>query len=302
MMSNTVWLLDAPIYIFRAWFGMPDRWRDSNGRALNAVIGFANTVIGLLETMSSKEPFLAAFDESLGTNYRNEIYSCYKKSRSEPDSELIFQFEACKSILAAIGVPVFCGSRYEADDYIASLSKVYKQAHYKVKIVTRDKDLSQLIVSSDCVCFDPISNKVTDEDVFRRENGISPSQLVDLMALVGDPVDDIPGVRGIGRKTAVTLLSSFGSLEGLKSHIDSDAELDIRGQDRVKTLIKRNWNNVLLSRELVRLFDSIPEVTYERLPARSSSNLRKLERMLRDWHAPDSVLVRCQKLIKKSIE
>lgn len=296
MTAATAWLLDASIYVFRAWFGMPDAWRDNNERPLNAAIGFTNTLLGLLEQISPGDPFFAAFDESLGTNFRNEIYSGYKMNRAQADPELVFQFETCKELLLKLGIPSFSGPRYEADDYIATLSALYHQAGYKIRIITRDKDLSQLIVGNEITCFDPISGKVTDESTFKKEYLISPSQLPDLIGLVGDSVDDIPGVAGIGKKIAATLLCEYKSLEGLQERISRDFQLEMRGGRRIKKLLKENWDKALMSRELARLCKSIPEIRLEQTPSRSAVNFKVLESLLIGWNAPNSLLVRCGKL------
>ncbi len=298
-MTQNVWLLDAPIYVFRAWFGMPDRWHDSEGRPLNAVIGFTNTLLTLLEKVSPMEPFIATFDESLGTNFRNDIYIDYKKSRVQPDPALLFQFESCKLVLGVLGVPCFFGARYEADDYISSLSKVYHDAGYKITIVTRDKDLCQLIIDKDIVCFDPVSGQTTDETVFKNKTGLLPFQIIDFLALTGDAIDDVPGIAGIGKKTAISLLASYGSLDGIKAHLDKDGEFSVRGKDRVAQLIRDQWDKAILSRQLVRLFDCIPGIKVDPLPIRSSINFIELEHMLSGWKAPNNLLIRCKKLAEK---
>ena len=299
MTVGTAWLLDAPIYVFRAWFGMPDNWRDADGRSLNAAIGFSNTILALLERIAPEEPFLAAFDESLGTNFRNEIYSDYKISRAPPDPELIFQFEVCKKILSELGISSFSGSRYEADDYIATLSEFYRRADYKVSVITRDKDLSQLISGNDCVCFDPISGKETNEAAFKEEALIAPFQVPDFIGLVGDPVDDIPGVPGIGKKTAVTLLCKHGSLEGIEEHLNTGGKFEMRGGDRIKELLDENWDKALISRKLARLNKTIPNLNIERKTVRSGANYKRLEHLLSGWNAPESVLLRCNRLAMK---
>ena len=299
MTAGTAWLLDAPIYVFRAWFGMPDNWRDADGRSLNAAVGFSNTILTLLEKISPEEPFLAAFDESLGTNFRNEIYSDYKTSRAPPDPELIFQFEACKKILFELGISSFSGYRYEADDYIATLSESYRRADYKVKVITRDKDLSQLISGNDCVCFDPVSGKETNEATFKKEALIAPFQVPDFIGLVGDSVDDIPGVPGIGKKTAATLLCKHGSLEGIEEYLNTGGRFEIRGGDRVMKLLDENWDKALMSRKLARLNKTIPNLNIERKTVRSGANYKRLEHLLSGWNAPESILRRCNRLAMK---
>ena len=299
MKAGTAWLLDAPIYVFRAWFGMPDNWRDPDGRSLNAVIGFSSTILTLLEKIAPEEPFLAAFDESLGTNYRNEIYSNYKISRALPDPELIFQFDVCKKILSELGISSFSGRRYEADDYIASLSELYRRADYNVRVITRDKDLSQLISGNDCVCFDPISGKETNEAAFKKEALIAPFQVPDFIGLVGDSVDDIPGVPGIGKKTAVTLLCKHGSLEGIEAYLNTGGKFEIRGGDRVGRLLNENWDKALMSRELARLNKAIPNINIEKKTVRSGANYKRVEHLLSGWNAPESILIRCNRLAMK---
>ncbi len=260
MRRERAWLVDASIYIFRAWFSMPDRWHTEDGRPLQAVYGYARFLLDFVEQTGRAAYCAAAFDESLGTNYRNDIYPDYKCSRELPDEDLAFQLQACREVTERLGIPCYGGPRYEADDYLASLARLFQEREIPVTVVTRDKDLGQIMSREDDNWWDFAKGELIDAAAFEARFGVRPEQLADFLALVGDSVDDIPGVPGVGPKTAARLLGEFEDLEQLGKGLGRVGELDIRGARGLQVKLQDHWAQVLLARQLTALEDRVPEV------------------------------------------
>ncbi len=255
-----IYLIDASIYIFRAYFSLPERWHSPQGYPLNAVYGYTSFLLDLLQELAHNTPLdcAAAFDESLGSCYRNQLYASYKSSRELPDEALAFQLETCRRITEILEIPCFSGSKFEADDYIASLSRLARERQQPSCIVTRDKDLGQLLLSEHDVLWDYAAGARFSRLEFEEKFGVKPEQFADYLGLVGDASDDIPGVPAIGAKTAARLLQAYPSLESLSYNFDQLAQLGIRGAARIATNLEAHWQQALLSRSLAQLADSIP--------------------------------------------
>jgi 5'-3' exonuclease len=243
-----VHLVDASPYIFRAYFSLPESMTDPEGRPVNAAYGFKEFLLRLAAT---EEPthLGIAFDESLTTSFRNEIYPAYKAQRDLPPAELEAQLKDCQEIAAALGAAVFRSRRYEADDLIATLVHRLAAGGHGAVVVTSDKDLAQLV-----------SGRVTLLD-FARETrygpaeveekfGVRPDQIADFLALAGDSVDNIPGVRGVGKKTAVALLRAFGDLDRLYARLDEVPDLPLRGAASIRRKLEEQRDAAFLSRRL----------------------------------------------------
>ena len=261
MSKQRAWLIDASIYIFRAWFSMPDRWHTSNGQPVQAVYGYTRFLLDVIEKTGHAFYGAAAFDESLGSNYRNDIYPAYKSSRELPDEALAFQLQACRAITERLNIPCYGGSRYEADDYLATIARLFQDQEVPVTVITRDKDLGQIIQGPEDNWWDFAQGVTLDAAAFEDKFGVRPGQFADYLALVGDPIDDIPGGPGVGAKTAARLLQSFGSLDGLSKGLGSIGELDIRGAAGLQKRLQEHWAQVLLARQLTGLETGIAEVT-----------------------------------------
>lgn len=259
-MQRRAWLLDASIYIFRAWFSLPERWYTDEGMPLNAVYGYASFLEELLASRHPGIELAAAFDESLGSCFRNEIYAGYKSSRELPDEALAFQLQACRTITELAGIPCFSGARYEADDYLATLSRLAHQQNVPVTVVTRDKDLGQLLRTSDDEWWDFAAKQNLNSEGFVHRFGVQPAQFADYLALVGDSVDDIPGVPGVGPKTAALLLQALPSLEEIRHNLGSIATLNIRGAASLGAKLEQHWEQIEVSRALAQLEFHIPEL------------------------------------------
>lgn len=255
--KQAVYLLDASIYIFRSYFAMPDAWHNEDGYSLNAVYGYTQF---LLRTLGQLKPqrMAAAFDESLGTCFRNEIYPEYKSSRALPDESLAFQLQACRKVTELLGVKSYSHKRYEADDLIATLAKNMRRSGRSLAILSRDKDLAQLLKKSGDCLWDPVDDIRFDEAAIRNKFGVLPAQLIDYQTLVGDPIDDIPGVAGIGAKTASKLLNHFDSLEALLNRLEELDSKQWRGGKRIAGNLDSHREQMAISRQLVRLEENVP--------------------------------------------
>lgn len=243
-----LYLVDASVYIFRAYFSLPDSMRDPQGEPVQAVYGFTRFLAELLER--ERPRYIAcAFDESLVSSFRNTFYPDYKANRELPPPELECQLKACRRASRALGVREFASRRYEADDIIGTLAKRFRAANRPVTIVTRDKDLAQLVKPGDTF-WDYASNDRHDVESLRRKLGVAPHQVADLLALAGDAVDNIPGVPGVGIKTAAALLNAFDDLDAVYANLDKVEQLPLRGARGVALRLAAGRDLALLSRRL----------------------------------------------------
>ena len=252
-----VYLLDASIYIFRNYFAMPDAWHNDQGHSLNAVFGYTQFLLKMLEQLRPQR-IVAAFDESLGQCFRNDIYPDYKSSRALPDASLAFQLKACRRVSELVGIQCYAHPRYEADDLIATIARKMRRSGRPISIISRDKDLAQLLkYPGDCL-WEIVDDVRHDADAISQKFGVSPAQMIDYQSLVGDPIDDVPGVPGIGAKTASKLLQHFGSVDELLLRL---AELDNkqwRGGKRLALVLKAHQAHIYRARDLVTLEDQVP--------------------------------------------
>lgn len=258
-------LVDASIYIFRAWFSLPDRWHNDDGMPLNAVYGYAGFLLDFLQRIGNSGYCAAAFDESLGSGFRHEIDPGYKSSRELPDEALAFQLDSCRRLTEQLQIPCYGGERYEADDYLASLARLCREQQIPVTVVTRDKDLGQLVLAPGDDWWDFAADRRLDAAGITERFGVAPAQLADYLALVGDNVDDIPGVPGVGPKSAAALLQAFADLDHLEREMDSVASLSLRGAARIQQRLQEHWPRVRQSRQLTGLASDIPGL--DELPA-----------------------------------
>ncbi|MGB5173595.1 MAG: 5'-3' exonuclease H3TH domain-containing protein [Thermoanaerobaculia bacterium] len=266
----TTYLIDASPYIFRAHFSMPSSLVDPEGRPAGATYGFASFLLKLL-AQEQLSHLAVAFDRSLTTSFRNELYPEYKAKRETPPEELVSQVENCRRVAECLGMATFIDDSYEADDLIGTLSTLASGAGQKSVIVTSDKDLAQLVSESVTLLDFARETRYSTPEV-EEKFGVHPEQITDLLALAGDAVDNIPGVRGIGNKTAVALLQAFGNLETVYERLDEVEGLPIRGAASVKAKLESDRERAFLSKELATIYSRIPlDVTFEDLAYRGAN-------------------------------
>lgn len=255
-MSGPVHLVDASLYVFRAWHSMPPEFEDREGWPVNAVHGFTRFLLELLERQRPAR-IAVAFDESLDTNFRNEIYPAYKANRDPAPEELKRQFAHCQRVCRALGLPVLADGRYEADDLIGSALGQVRRAGHAGLIISADKDLSQLLDADD-EQWDYARNERWRADGVKARYGVHAHQVADYLGLTGDAIDNIPGVPGIGPKTAATLLGHFGSLDNLYERLDEVPYLRLRGSAQHAARLREHRDIALLSRRLATIDVAAP--------------------------------------------
>lgn len=242
--KDELFLVDGSGYIFRAYFALPQNLTNPAGQPVGAVLGFTNMMMKLLNDL--KAPYIAVIFDAAKKNFRYDLYDQYKANREEAPADLIPQFPLFRKASEAFGVPALEVEGYEADDLIAAYARIAREQGRKVTIVGTDKDLMQL-VNDDVRLFDPIKNKYLGaEDVFEKF-GVQPDKVIDVQALSGDSVDNVPGVPGIGIKTAAQLITEYGSLENLLEKAG-----DIKQPKRREALLE-NADMARLSKQLVTL-------------------------------------------------
>ena len=254
--TDHFYLIDGSGYIFRAYYALPPLTRKSDGLPTGAVSGFCSMLFKLLEDSKSdqnlqKPTHFAVIFDSARKTFRNEIYSDYKANRSEAPDDLAPQFEYIRKSVLAFNLPSVDLPNYEADDLIATYVDQILKKGAKVTIVSSDKDLMQLYKKGVRI-FDPMKNKfITDDDVLKKF-GVDASKVIDVQSLAGDSSDNVPGVPGIGVKTAAELINKYGTLENLLKSAH-----EIKQNKRRETLIE-NKDKALISKKLVTLDHNSP--------------------------------------------
>ena len=256
MSLQPVYLVDASIYIFRAWFSISDEFTTSTGEPTNAVYGFTGFLCSLLE-QTDAEHIGIAFDESLTTSYRNEIYPEYKANRDPAPEELKRQFKWARSMAESMGLSCFADGRYEADDLIGTLATYWRERGHPVCIVTSDKDLAQLIEKPD-TWWDFSRNQKLGHAKIKEKFGVFPEQIADYLALTGDSDDNIPGVPGVGPKSASALLNHFDDLDALWDRIDEVPHLSVRGAKSLHKKLVEHKEAAVLARRLTVIETGVP--------------------------------------------
>ena len=254
--TDHFYLIDGSGYIFRAYYALPPLSRKSDGLPTGAVNGFCTMLYKLLEDVRSDDSknkpthFVVIFD-SAKKNFRNEIYEDYKANRTEAPEDLVPQFEYIRKSVEAFNVASAEMLNYEADDLIATYTEQIQKKGARVTIISADKDLMQL-VKPGVRLYDPMKSKVLGNKEVKEKFGVEPNRVIDVQALAGDSSDNIPGVPGIGIKTAAELINKYKSLEKL---LEKANEIP---QNKRRETILQNKDKALLSRKLVELKIDVP--------------------------------------------
>ena len=254
--TDHFYLVDGSGYIFRAYYALPPLSRKSDGLPTGAVIGFCNMLFKLLEDSRSddskqKPTHFAVIFDSARKNFRNEIYKDYKANRSEAPDDLALQFDYIRKAVKAFNLPSIEQINYEADDLLATYAQQIIDLGAKVTIISSDKDLMQL-VSKDVRLYDPMKSKVIGKKEVEEKFGVKPEQVIDVQSLAGDSSDNIPGVPGIGIKTAAELINKYKNLETLLKKAEEIP------QKKRKQTIMENKESAVMSKKLVLLKDDVP--------------------------------------------
>ena len=293
----TLHLIDSSLYVFRAWHALPPEFHDSNGAPVNAVHGFTRFLCDFLERVRPTH-VIAAFDESLTTSFRNAIYPAYKANRELPPEELKVQFAYCKRVAAAFGLCVLADGQYEADDLIGSAVTVARTHGMRSVIVSADKDFGQLIEDGD-EQWDFSRDLHWDAHGVKQRLGVRPDQVADYLALTGDAVDNIPGVPGIGAKTAASLLAHFGTLEALYARIEEVPFLRLRGAGQACLRLKEHRAQALLSRQLTGIALDAPVPVSASELAWAAADVGALDTLLEQLRFGPLTRSRCRALAQR---
>jgi DNA polymerase-1 len=251
-----IYLIDASVYVFRAYYSMPPDMTDRDGYPAHATFGFARFLGDLVERAQPRY-MAVAFDESLSTSFRNQIYPAYKANRDPPPEDLKLQFERCREFCHHAGIAAFSHAEYEADDIVGTLMTRCRREGLRATLVTRDKDFAQLIGEGD-IYWDYTDNAQYRYHQIEDRFGVAPERFADFLALMGDSVDNIKGVPGVGPKTAAALMKEFASLEELYDNLDKVAAIQVRGASKLAAKLVEHRDAAFLSRRLTEIACNMP--------------------------------------------
>jgi len=246
--EKVLYLVDGSSYIHRAFHAVRNL-SNSKGLPTNAIFGFSRM---LLKLLGDKEPSqMAVVFDAKGPTFRHALYKEYKATRPPAPEDLVAQFPYIRAIVQGLGLAMIEKEGYEADDIIGTLARAGEEQGYKIIVVTGDKDFRQ-IISPSVTLWDTMKDRVTTYDTFTEEIGLKPEQIIDVMGLSGDSSDNIPGVRGVGEKTAVDLVKQFGSLEKVLENTENIKKA------KLKENLAQAREAALLSKKLVTLDRHVP--------------------------------------------
>ena len=225
--------------------------RDRDGNPVHAVFGFARFLGDLIERV--RPAYMAvAFDQRRAASYRNRIYPAYKANRARAPADLVAQLECCRELCRHLGVAAFVDPEYEADDLIGTLACVMRAQGVRAAFISRDKDFAQLMRDGDLFWDYGARSQFGYHDI-ERHFGVAPERFADYLALTGDQVDNIPGVPGIGHRTAASLMKTFASLDELYADLPRVADLPLRGAATLGARLAAHRESVFLARQLTRI-------------------------------------------------
>jgi 5'-3' exonuclease len=253
--NSTYYLVDGSIYIFQSHFSPHVECFDVDGNDLSAVYGFTQFLLQFLRRVKP-DRIAVALDESLFSGFRHDLCPNYKSNRELPDENLAMQLKGCREICSILGMASYASKKYEADDIIGTLSvrmSELLQGDPALCIVTRDKDLSQLLKTDKDYMWDYSGNRRRYRADIQEEFGVSPEQFADYLGLVGDAVDCITGVPGVGPVKAKELLRNFASMDGIYENLGAVAGLSLRGAAGLASKLEAHQGQARLSRELATI-------------------------------------------------
>ena len=253
-MPKKAWLIDGSAYVFRSYYSMrPIEAPD--GTPINAVFGLGMTLQRLLNDESPGH--ISVIFDAGRTTFRNELYPEYKAHRGEPPEDLVPQFELCPALTRAMGLHTLLLPGYEADDLLATLCEGLHKDGFEVVVVSGDKDLTQLLVPGVSL-YDLAKGRHWSAEQIPEKLGVRADQVVDLLAIMGDASDNIPGVRGIGQKGAIALLEAFDDLDAIYDRMDEIEHLSVRGAKSLAKKLEDSRELAYLSRELATVRRDVP--------------------------------------------
>jgi 5'-3' exonuclease len=281
------YLIDCSVYFFRFYFSIQHSVLSKSDRDVASTLAFFRWFLRFLH-IEQPQSVACCFDESLGTGYRHSIDPHYKQNRALPDDALAYQLLAAKKMIEAYGVPVYASHEYEADDLIAALALHCRQNKWHPVVISRDKDLGQILHPESGLLWDFGYSDALDFSGFENDFGVKPSAVADYLAIVGDAVDNIHGVKGIGKVTASALFRYFSSWQDMLNRIDDISTLPIRGAKTIQRKIRDSQALIDHNIKLTRLYTDC-------LDGENVSVIRKqadtdtLYALLDEFNAPQSL-------------
>jgi DNA polymerase-1 len=267
-LPGVLYLIDASVFVWRSYHSVPIALVDHDGNPVNALHGFGRFLGDLIERVRPSH-IAVAFDATLSGSFRSRLFPAYKKNREPAPVELKKQFALCRYLCEALGVTSFASGEYEADDVVGTLATRMRAAGQRITIVTRDKDLAQLIRPGD-EYWDYIGELRFRYDQIADRFGVQPERMACFLALTGDACDNIPGVPGVGRKTASMLFHHFESLAHLYDDLDRVLQLkQLRNPGFVCGQLRDHRESAFLARQLTEIACDVPiEADLDRLARR----------------------------------
>ena len=244
------------MYVFRAWYGQQVELRDADGQPTHALYGFARMLADVIERRRPRYVGVA-FDESFGRGHHHEMFPAYKANREPTPPELRRQFGLCREWCRHLGVAEFASTEYEADDLIGTLAYQVRGEGLRVTVVSRDKDLSQLLGPGDKY-WDYADSTEYGYEQLPEKFGVCPERMADYLALMGDASDNIPGVPGIGPKTAAAIMQRYASLDAVYADLAGTADLPVRGAAGLAAKLAAHREAAYLARALTRIHCAAP--------------------------------------------
>lgn len=273
--TSTAYLIDSTAFVLKYWFVIPPI-KTKNYESVSAFMGFMNFVIKFLEE-NKPQRICFAFDESLGTCFRNKLYKKYKYNRDMAPDELKIQFQLSRKFLDLLGIKNFASKEFEADDIIYTIANINRKFSIINIIITNDKDLYQIIEDDDI--WWNLSNKKYRFNDLKKILSFSPKKIPDFIGFAGDRVDGIPGAPGIGTKTATTLLEKFGSVEKVFDNLEKQPKSNVLSK-RIEKILVDNKKIIYLSKKLATLkyIDKFKESSS--ISNRQKFNIKKIKKFL----------------------
>lgn len=255
--SERVYLIDSSIYIFRAWHVYDASITDRDGRPANAIFGFTDFLYQFLRQTRATH-LACAFDAPQTDSFRRQLYPAYKANRDPAPEELKVQFARCRELCRALGIAEFGSERFEADDIIGTLAAQYRARGFAVTVVSADKDLTQLVLGEQDQWWDFARGTVLDQHGVRKQFGVVPSLIADMLALSGDKVDNIPGIPGIGYMTAARILQKYPGVEAILANAGRIADMKFRGAVRIQALLDQHGHILPRNKQLTTVRTDVP--------------------------------------------
>jgi DNA polymerase-1 len=257
-----LFLIDGSSYIFRAFYAIPPL-SNSAGLPTNAILGFTNLLFRFLKQY--QPDYIAVALDTGRETFRNQMFPQYKSNRPDAPPSLIPQFPYFRKVLEGLKLPLLELSGYEADDIIGTLCVLMAGKGCEVVVVSSDKDLMQLVTDG-IKLLDSAKDRWIGMEEIRIKFGVEAKKVVEVMGLMGDAVDNIPGVKGVGAKTAMALIQQFQTLENLFDHLDEVEKMTLRGAVRLRKILEGDRKNAFLSRSLATVRRDVPlDVQLEQL-------------------------------------